>query len=251
MPLSALAMVILAAMLHAFWNIVAKKTDGNKHFVLMGGLVLAVLWAPLGLWLGWQQVPRWGRAGVGLHPGERADAPVVFQRAAQGLSRVRPDRGLPRRARHRPVDQFVRRHPGARRCAGSWHGALGVACVCASWCVRGRAPAARRCCAPRHAIPRSAARACRLRWRWSGDEAGDRRARIAAYTVLDGYAVQAPLDRARPRSTTSATSRALAGRRRPSCCAGALRPARFVVRRCARACRCARAARAVHARGWS
>ena len=60
MPVSALAMVIVAALLHAFWNIVAKKTGGNKHFVLMGGLLLALLWAPAGLWLGWQQVPRWG-----------------------------------------------------------------------------------------------------------------------------------------------------------------------------------------------
>ena len=60
MPLSALAMVIVAALLHAFWNIVAKKTGGNRHFVLMGGLLLALIWAPAGLWLGWQQVPRWG-----------------------------------------------------------------------------------------------------------------------------------------------------------------------------------------------
>jgi len=60
MPLSALAMVIVAALLHAFWNIVAKKTGGNRHFVLMGGLLLALFWAPAGLWLGWQEVPRWG-----------------------------------------------------------------------------------------------------------------------------------------------------------------------------------------------
>jgi drug/metabolite transporter (DMT)-like permease len=59
MPLSALAMVIVAALLHAFWNIVAKKTGGNRHFVLMGGLLLALFWAPAGLWLGWREVPRW------------------------------------------------------------------------------------------------------------------------------------------------------------------------------------------------
>ena len=60
MPLSALAMVIVAALLHAFWNIVAKKTGGDRHFVLMGGLLLALFWAPVGLWLGWREVPRWG-----------------------------------------------------------------------------------------------------------------------------------------------------------------------------------------------
>ena len=60
MPASALAMVIVAALLHAFWNIVAKKTGGNRHFVLMGSLLLAVIWAPAGLWLGWSELPRWG-----------------------------------------------------------------------------------------------------------------------------------------------------------------------------------------------
>src|SRR6201994_3870803 len=60
MPVSALAMVIVAALLHAFWNIVAKKTGGDRHFVLMGGLLLALIWAPAGLWLGWREVPRWG-----------------------------------------------------------------------------------------------------------------------------------------------------------------------------------------------
>jgi uncharacterized membrane protein len=60
MPASALAMVIVAALLHAFWNIVAKKTGGDRHFVLMGSLLLALIWAPAGLWLGWREVPRWG-----------------------------------------------------------------------------------------------------------------------------------------------------------------------------------------------
>jgi drug/metabolite transporter (DMT)-like permease len=60
MPASALAMVIVAALLHAFWNIVAKKTGGNRHFVLMGSLLLALIWAPAGLWLGWSAVPHWG-----------------------------------------------------------------------------------------------------------------------------------------------------------------------------------------------
>ena len=37
-------MVIAAALLHAFWNIVAKKTGGNRHFVPMacGVALLAV-----------------------------------------------------------------------------------------------------------------------------------------------------------------------------------------------------------------
>jgi drug/metabolite transporter (DMT)-like permease len=60
MPLSALALVLVAALLHATWNIVAKKSGGGRHFAAMGALMISVLWAPLGLWLAWDAVPRWG-----------------------------------------------------------------------------------------------------------------------------------------------------------------------------------------------
>jgi len=56
----ALALVLVAAFLHAAWNVAAKKAGGNRHFVLMGALLIVVLWAPLGLWLGWREVPGWG-----------------------------------------------------------------------------------------------------------------------------------------------------------------------------------------------
>ena len=60
MPLSAIALVLVAALLHAGWNIVAKRTGGGKHFVMMGALMIVGLWAPLGLVMAWQQVPQWG-----------------------------------------------------------------------------------------------------------------------------------------------------------------------------------------------
>ncbi len=60
MPLSALALVVLAGFIHASWNIAAKKADGDVHFVAFTALVLMVFWAPVGLWVGWQQVPLWG-----------------------------------------------------------------------------------------------------------------------------------------------------------------------------------------------
>jgi drug/metabolite transporter (DMT)-like permease len=56
----ALALVLVAALLHAAWNVAAKKAGGNRHFVLMGALLIVVIWAPLGLWLGWRELPRWG-----------------------------------------------------------------------------------------------------------------------------------------------------------------------------------------------
>ena len=60
MPFSALALVVLAGFIHASWNIAAKKAGGDARFVAFSSVVLAVFWAPLGLWLGWQQVPHWG-----------------------------------------------------------------------------------------------------------------------------------------------------------------------------------------------
>ena len=61
MPPLALALVLLAALIHAGWNIVAKRAGGGTHFVMMGALMIMVLWAPLG-------------AVGGLGPGCRAGA---------------------------------------------------------------------------------------------------------------------------------------------------------------------------------
>ena len=60
MPLSALALVLLAAVLHASWNIVAKRAGGDQRFSLITSLFTTVLWLPAGLWFGWHEVPLWG-----------------------------------------------------------------------------------------------------------------------------------------------------------------------------------------------
>jgi drug/metabolite transporter (DMT)-like permease len=62
MPLSALALVVLAGLIHASWNIVAKKADGDVRYAFFIGLFTVVLWGPLGLYLAWQQLPQWGMA---------------------------------------------------------------------------------------------------------------------------------------------------------------------------------------------
>ncbi len=59
MPLTALALVLCAALLHAAWNIAAKKAGGGDAFVLMGALMVGVLWAPLALTLGWRELLTW------------------------------------------------------------------------------------------------------------------------------------------------------------------------------------------------
>lgn len=66
MPLSALALVVLAGFIHASWNIAAKKAGGDVRFVAFTSVVLMLFWAPVGLWVGWQQVPAWGLLEWGL-----------------------------------------------------------------------------------------------------------------------------------------------------------------------------------------
>ncbi len=60
MPASALALVILAGLIHACWNIAAKKTGGDVRFALFTGVLLMVVWAPVGIWASWQQLHEWG-----------------------------------------------------------------------------------------------------------------------------------------------------------------------------------------------
>lgn len=61
MSLTALCLVLIAALLHAAWNLVAKKAGGDSRFALLCSLMILVLWAPVGLWVAWDAVPQWGR----------------------------------------------------------------------------------------------------------------------------------------------------------------------------------------------
>lgn len=60
MPTTALGLVLVAALLHASWNIVAKRYGGGPHFACLSALAMVVLWAPLGVALAWGVVPQWG-----------------------------------------------------------------------------------------------------------------------------------------------------------------------------------------------
>ena len=60
MPPIALALVLTAALLHALWNIAAKKAGGNHHFALLSVLITVVLWAPVALWFSVGEWQRWG-----------------------------------------------------------------------------------------------------------------------------------------------------------------------------------------------
>lgn len=62
MSSTALALVLCAALLHALWNLGAKKAGGNHHFVMASAGAVSLLWAPLALWIGWSQFPQWSAA---------------------------------------------------------------------------------------------------------------------------------------------------------------------------------------------
>lgn len=60
MPLSSFALILLAGFIHASWNIVAKKAEGDVRFAFQSGVLLMLVWAPVGIGLGWNVVPHWG-----------------------------------------------------------------------------------------------------------------------------------------------------------------------------------------------
>jgi drug/metabolite transporter (DMT)-like permease len=59
MTATALGLVIFAGLIHASWNIAAKKAGGDSRFAFFTAMVMMVFWAPVGVWLGWQQLPHW------------------------------------------------------------------------------------------------------------------------------------------------------------------------------------------------
>ncbi len=66
MSVSALALVLCAALLHALWNVAAKQAGGDQRFALISAVMVCVLWAPVAVWFGWDELPRWGVAQWGL-----------------------------------------------------------------------------------------------------------------------------------------------------------------------------------------
>jgi drug/metabolite transporter (DMT)-like permease len=70
---TALALVLAAALCHATWNLAAKKAGGGSAFMLISALQVAVFWAPLAAWVGWQAVGAFSP----LHWGVLAASAVV------------------------------------------------------------------------------------------------------------------------------------------------------------------------------
>ncbi|WP_372661090.1 EamA family transporter [Hydrogenophaga sp.] len=66
MSLTAFALIILAGLIHAGWNIVAKKAAGDARFAFFSAFLMMLVWAPLGWWLAPDELPRWGAVEWGF-----------------------------------------------------------------------------------------------------------------------------------------------------------------------------------------
>jgi drug/metabolite transporter (DMT)-like permease len=61
MPFTALLLVLVAAVLHALWNIAAKHAGGDHRFAFISCVMISVLWAPVA-WYFAAELPSWGAA---------------------------------------------------------------------------------------------------------------------------------------------------------------------------------------------
>jgi drug/metabolite transporter (DMT)-like permease len=63
----ALALVLAAALCHASWNLIAKRSGGGgNEFVLMSSAWVGILWAPAAVWAGLRGVSGWGVGEWGI-----------------------------------------------------------------------------------------------------------------------------------------------------------------------------------------
>ncbi len=60
MPLTALVLIVLAAVAHSVWNLLAKRAAKNKHFIWFSSVSEAVLFLPLAIWALADSWPRQG-----------------------------------------------------------------------------------------------------------------------------------------------------------------------------------------------
>lgn len=182
----ALALVLVAALLHAAWNVAAKKAGGNHHFVLMGALLIVVIWAPLGLWVAWDAVPRWGLREWALIVASGITHLVYFNVLLKGYRESDLTVVYPVARGTGPLLSSV----GAMLLLSEWPSAVGLAglagIVGGIWFIAGGPALWHKAHEVHDPVQRARVRAG-LGW---GALTG---VLIAGYTLIDGYAVKVVL----------------------------------------------------------
>jgi drug/metabolite transporter (DMT)-like permease len=83
----ALALVLAAALCHATWNLVAKKSGGGGNFfVLMGSILVTILWLPVVIWTGYQEVSHWGWTAWAMLSGSAVVHVLYFRSLLHGYA---------------------------------------------------------------------------------------------------------------------------------------------------------------------
>ena len=180
MPLSALALVLLAALLHASWNIAAKRAGGDQRFTLITSVLTSVLWLPAGLWFGWQEVPRWGGLEWGVIALSAAVHLLYFNALLTGYRKADLTVVYPLARGSAPLLTAV----AAVLLLGerlTLLGAAGVIAVCGGVFLIAGGPALWR-----HSHDAAQRERTRAGLRWGFITGGT----IAAYSVIDGYAIK-------------------------------------------------------------
>lgn len=182
----ALALVLVAALLHAAWNVAAKKAGGNHHFVLMGALLIVVIWAPLGVWIGWDALPGWGWREWALIGASGVTHLVYFNVLLKGYRESDLTVVYPVARGTGPLLSSV----GAMLLLSEWPSAVGVAglvgIVGGIWLIAGGPALWHKAHEAHDPVQRARVRAG-LGW---GALTG---ILIAGYTLIDGYAVKVVL----------------------------------------------------------
>lgn len=180
MPLTALGLVLLAALLHATWNLAAKKAGGDHRFAFMAGVLAVVGWAPAVVWVGLGEFARWSAWAWGVALLSAVLHLVYFTVLLTGY----------RRSDLTVVYPVARGTGPLLAVLGAWiwlrepltlTGACGALLVCAGVFVIAGGPAL---WARSHAPEQRERVLAGIRW---GALTGTF---IAGYTVVDGYAVK-------------------------------------------------------------
>jgi drug/metabolite transporter (DMT)-like permease len=178
MPPVALALVLTAALLHALWNVAAKKAGGNHHFALLSVLMTVVLWAPVAVWFGLHEWQRWGGLEWAVLAASALVHVLYFSVLLTGYRKSDLTVVYPVARGSGPLLASI----AAVLLLGeavTWLGAAGILAVCGGVFLIVGGPRLWRGGGPAHAKAMTG-----VRW---GAATG---ALIAAYTVIDGYAVK-------------------------------------------------------------